>query len=98
MLTSPYILAACVQGVDGAQKATQATSHADMRRTAAADDNEEEEECRRAAAGECLIAGNGSGDASDETTESAAGYGSRARLSVATAARNRDGPRPCRSC
>lgn len=98
MFTSPYILAACVQGVDGAQNATQATSHADMRRTAAADDDEEEEECRRAAVGACLIAGNGSGVASDGATASEVGYGSRARLSVATAARNRGWPRPCRSC
>lgn len=30
-----YTHAACVQGVDGAQKATQATSHADMRLTTA---------------------------------------------------------------
>jgi len=37
-----YTHAAFVQGVDGAQKATQATSQADMRRTAAADDDEEE--------------------------------------------------------
>lgn len=89
-----YTHAACVQGVDEAQNATQATSHADMRRTTAADDDEEE--CRRAAVGECLIAGNGSGVASDGATASAARYGSRARLSVATAARDRDWPRPCR--
>lgn len=85
-----------MQGVDGAQKATQATSHADMRRTAAADDMDDE--CRRGLV-ECFIVGGDNGDfVSDASTASVAVYGVRARLSAVTVARGRCGPRPLRSC
>jgi len=62
--------AACVQGVDGAQKATQAISHADMRRTTIA---RLATACRRGAG----RAATGVASAVQSTTA----YGSRARPS-----------------
>lgn len=67
-----------MQGVDGAQNATQATSHADMRRAAA---TRLAAECRRADDGGRAAVGVASAADSAAVLAAAAAYVARVRLS-----------------